>query len=182
MQSATRSFARAAFKSSPSTSAFKTATRNTAFTLPRQTFRQQSHRGYASEPSSSSSSSTLLWAGALAAASGAGYYFYTQNNGSLLSGSASETKGVFTPKQKDYQKVYNEIAAHLEEKDDYDDGSYGPVLVRLAWHASGTYDKETGTGGSNGATMRFAPEADHGANAGLKAARDFLEPVKGMWI
>ena len=27
--------------------------------------------------------------------------------------------------------------------------------------------------------MRFAPEGDHGANAGLKAARDFLEPVKG---
>ena len=41
------------------------------------------------------------------------------------------------------------------------------------------YDKETGTGGSNGATMRFAPEGDHSANAGLKAARDFLEPIKG---
>ena len=40
------------------------------------------------------------------------------------------------------------------EKDDYDDGSYGPVFVRLAWHASGTYDKNTNTGGSNGATMR----------------------------
>lgn len=26
--------------------------------------------------------------------------------------------------------------------------------------------------------MRFAPEGDHGANSGLKAARDFLEPVK----
>ena len=38
----------------------------------------------------------------------------------------------------------------------------------------------TGTGGSNGATMRFAPEGDHGANAGLKHARDFLEPVKGQ--
>lgn len=47
-----------------------------------------------------------------------------------------------------------------------------------------SYDKLTGTGGSNGATMRFAPEADHGANAGLKAARDFLEPVKQAfpWI
>jgi cytochrome c peroxidase len=58
------------------------------------------------------------------------------------------------------------------------------VLVRLAWHASGTYDKETGTGGSNGATMRFAPESDHGANAGLKHARDFLEPIKAKfpWI
>lgn len=29
----------------------------------------------------------------------------------------------------------------------FPDGSYGPLLVRLAWHASGTYDKETGTGG-----------------------------------
>ncbi len=47
-------------------------------------------------------------------------------------------------------------------------GASGPVLVRLAWHCSGTYDKETGTGGSNGATMRFSPESDHGANAGLK--------------
>jgi cytochrome c peroxidase len=27
--------------------------------------------------------------------------------------------------------------------------------------------------------MRFDPEAGHGANAGLKHARDFLEPVKG---
>jgi cytochrome c peroxidase len=109
---------------------------------------------------------------------GAGYYFYTQGNGSLYSGSASETKGIFTPKQEDYQKVYNEIAERLEENPEYDDGSMGPVLVRLAWHASGTFDKETGTGGSNGATMRFAPEGDHGANAGLLAARDFLEPVK----
>ena len=32
--------------------------------------------------------------------------------------------------------------------------------------------------------MRFAPESDHGANAGLKAARDFLEPIKAAnpWI
>ena len=107
---------------------------------------------------------------------GAGFYFYTGGNGS----GAGETKGLFSPKFEDYQKVYNEIASRLEEKDDYDDGSYGPVLVRLAWHASGTYDVETGTGGSNGATMRFAPESDHGGNAGLKTARDFLEPVKGM--
>ena len=50
--------------------------------------------------------------------------------------------------------------------------------------ADGRYDKDTKTGGSNGATMRFAPEGDHGANAGLKAARDFLEPVKQKfpWI
>lgn len=179
MASSARTFARAAVKSSPSTYAFKTCTRNTAFTLPRQTFHQQSRRGYASEPARKSSSSLFIGIGALAVA-GTGYYFYTQGKGSLLSSSASETKGVFSPKFEDYQKVYNEIAARLEEKDDYDDGSYGPVLLRLAWHASGTYDKETGTGGSNGATMRFSPEGDHGANAGLKSARDFMEPIKGM--
>ena len=37
------------------------------------------------------------------------------------------------------------------------------------------------TGGSNGATMRFAPESDYGANAGLKGARDLLEPVKAKF-
>lgn len=62
------------------------------------------------------------------------------------------------------------------DNDDYDDGSYGPVLVRLAWHASGTFDKATGTGGSNGATMRFAPESGHGANAGLAVARCVFVP------
>jgi cytochrome c peroxidase len=178
MALATCSFVRTAFRSNPTTSAFKTATRNTAFTLPRQTFRQQGRRGYASG-ASSSGSSTLFWAVGLAAAGGTGYYFYSQGNGSLLAGSAGETKGIFTPKYEDYKKVYNEIASRLEENDRYDDGSYGSVLLRLAWHASGTYDAETKTGGSNGATMRFAPESDHGANAGLKAGRDFLEPVKG---
>ncbi|KAJ3333363.1 heme peroxidase [Blyttiomyces sp. JEL0837] len=81
------------------------------------------------------------------------------------------------PKPLDYQQVYNDIAALLDNND-YDDGSYGPVLVRLAWHAAGTYDKATGTGGSNGATMRFDPEASHGANAGLNVARQLLEPIK----
>jgi hypothetical protein len=50
------------------------------------------------------------------------------------------------------------------------DGSLAPVLIRLAWHASGTYDKNDKTGGSNYATMRFKPEAEHGANNGLVSA------------
>ena len=90
--------------------------------------------------------------------------------------------GSFTPTEQAYQEVYNAIAKKLEDDNDYDDGSYGPVLLRLGWHASGTYDAATGTGGSNGATMRFAPESDHGANAGLTAARRFLEPIHGMYI
>lgn len=52
------------------------------------------------------------------------------------------------------------------------------TCLQLAWHCSGTYDKYTGNGGSNGATMRFAPEANHGANAGLEVARAKLEKVK----
>ena len=44
--------------------------------------------------------------------------------------------------------------------------------------------QNTGTGGSNGATMRYSPEANWGANAGLAIARDLLEPVKAKfpWI
>lgn len=88
-----------------------------------------------------------------------------------------------TSTKPDYAAVRAAIAARLDA-DDYDDGSYGPVLVRLAWHCSGTFDKATGGGGSNGATMRFDPEAGHGANAGLGVARAFLEPIKKKfpWI
>lgn len=161
MATATRTFTRA----------LRTSTRPAFATAPRVAFRQGGRRFYSSEPAKSGSSAWIWLAGA--AAVGGGTFFYTNNL------SASATPKVVNPTFDDYQAVYNEIASRLEEKDDYDDGSYGPVLVRLAWHASGTYDKETGTGGSNGATMRFAPESDHGANAGLKAARDFLEPVKG---
>merc|ERR1719492_100098 len=69
-----------------------------------------------------------------------------------------------------------EAIRSIMDSDDWDDGSLGPILVRLAWHASGTYCKETKTGGSNGATMRFQYEMNDDANAGLKAAQDFLKP------
>ncbi|KAL9122386.1 MAG: hypothetical protein Q9187_001052 [Circinaria calcarea] len=186
MATAARSFTRVATRSTPFASSIPyAASRNSRLALQRQAFRS-SRRGYASGPGSNPSKPYLYWGIGLAAAAGAGVYFYNANGGitTLKEGSAGETRGLFTPTKEDYQKVYNEIAKALAEKDDYDDGSYGPVLVRLAWHCSGTYDKLTNTGGSNGATMRFAPESDHGANAGLKAARDFLEPIKEKypWI
>jgi cytochrome c peroxidase len=77
----------------------------------------------------------------------------------------------------DYDAIRKVIAEKMDNID-YDDGSYGPLLIRLAWHCAGTYDKNSKTGGSNGGTMRFSPECNHGANAGLKTARDFLEPIK----
>lgn len=155
-------------------SALRSSARGAFVAAPRQAFRYQGRRFYSSEPPKSGNS-TWIWLSGLAAAGAGGAWYYTQQGGV----SAGSTPKVVNPTKDDYQAVYNEIAARLVEHDDYEDGSYGPVLLRLAWHASGTYDKETGTGGSNGATMRFSPEADHGANAGLKNARDFLEPVKG---
>eukprot|EP00516_Mucochytrium_quahogii_P001325 CAMPEP_0203760604 /NCGR_PEP_ID=MMETSP0098-20131031/13860_1 /ASSEMBLY_ACC=CAM_ASM_000208 /TAXON_ID=96639 /ORGANISM=" , Strain NY0313808BC1" /LENGTH=398 /DNA_ID=CAMNT_0050654241 /DNA_START=210 /DNA_END=1406 /DNA_ORIENTATION=+ len=77
----------------------------------------------------------------------------------------------------DYEGIRKAISDILDS-DDYDYGSYGPLLIRLAWHNAGTYDKNTNTGGSEGAMMRFSPESDWGANAGLDIARAKLEKIK----
>jgi len=77
----------------------------------------------------------------------------------------------------DYDAIRKDIADCMEDYD-WDDSSWGPVLVRLGWHASGTYCAADGTGGSNGATMRFEPESADGANAGLEFARNKLEAIK----
>lgn len=68
-----------------------------------------------------------------------------------------------------------------------DDGAQGggggvaPMLLRLAWHCSGTWCKDAKNGGSEGATMRFKPESEHGGNAGLNIARNLLEPIKAKY-
>ncbi|KAI7904841.1 heme peroxidase [Cokeromyces recurvatus] len=85
------------------------------------------------------------------------------------------TKKTAAEKNIDYQQVYNDIAELLDSNPEYDDGSYGPVLLRLAWHSSGTYNVKDGSGGSNGGTMRFKAESSHSANNGLEVARDLLE-------
>jgi|UPI000581AC1A hypothetical protein len=53
-----------------------------------------------------------------------------------------------------------------------------PFTVRLAWHASGTFDQSDASGGSDGARMRYAPELSDGANAGLALMQDIIKPVK----
>lgn len=140
------------------------------------------------------SASPYALAGVGIAALGAAYYFFGTDGsaketakelGSSARGMAAvaESKTGMRRGKEDYQKVYDRIAEELDVED-YDDGSLAPVLIRLAWHASGTYDKEENTGGSNYATMRFAPESEHGANNGLKIARDHMEKIKQQfpWI
>jgi cytochrome c peroxidase len=84
---------------------------------------------------------------------------------------------------QDFTQVRASIRSFLHQPT-YDDGSAGPVLVRLAWHSAGTYCAATDTGGSNGAGMRYEAEGGDPANAGLQHARTFLEPVKAEfpWI
>ena len=81
------------------------------------------------------------------------------------------------PGNVDYDAV-REALLELMDNPSWDDGSLAPIFIRLAWHSSGTYDKATATGGSNGAGMRFETEAADPENAGLEVARAFLEPVK----
>ena len=146
MAATARTLTRLTARKAPINSTLRlTATNNARHSLQRQTFQSSSRRGYASG-NEAKASRTGYYAtfAALAAAGGAGY-FYLNNGGvtDMKKGSSGETKGVFTPKKEDYQQVYNGIAKLLEEKDDYDDGSYGPVIVRLAWHCSGTQVSST---------------------------------------
>ena len=76
----------------------------------------------------------------------------------------------------DWKKLKEDIVGLLDD-DNHDDGSFGPIFVRLAWHSCGTWCKHTKTGGSDGGTMRFKTEGGHGANAGLHTARARLEPL-----
>jgi len=66
-------------------------------------------------------------------------------------------------------------------KEMVDKTNSNPILIRLAWHDSGTYDQGISEwpkcGGAIG-SIRFSPEIDHGANAGLQTALKLLEPIK----
>ncbi|CAL8128681.1 unnamed protein product [Orchesella dallaii] len=127
-----------------------------------------------------------IWA-ILAGAGGAASYYYWESlqESGLSDGVTAEMLGCDCKRTiVSYQKVYNAIAKILEEDPDYDDGSYGPVFIRLAWHSSGTYSKEDQTGGSNKGTMRFEPESKYNSNKGLEIPRNKLEKVKEQfpWI
>jgi cytochrome c peroxidase len=118
-------------------------------------------RGFASKTAPPTNNKALVSGVAAFAIIGAIYYDLHRTTYRLdavdalkaPSTAGQQSSRLSTPTREDYQRVYEAIAERLIDEDDYDDGSYGPVLLRLGWHASGTYDKLTNTGGSNGATV-----------------------------